>query len=69
MEMPWIRTAVCAGLVLVPLGLLGVLGVVIFVLKVGSIAQKAVEPPTEDAGEYHLEQGREVGRSDTPPQE
>jgi hypothetical protein len=66
MEVPLIPIALCAGLVLVPLGFLGVLGVVVFLLKVGTVAQKVVEPPTKDAGEYRLEQGREVGQSDAP---
>jgi hypothetical protein len=69
MELPWLTIAVCTGLVVVPLGLLGVLGIVVFILKAGTVAQKAVEPPTEDGGEYRLEQGREVGRSDAPGQE
>lgn len=56
-------------LCLAPLGLLGAFGIVVLVLKVAAIVQKAGEPPTEDEGDYTLEQGREVGRTDRPPEE
>ena len=52
-------------LILAPLGLLGALGLVMLALKIGAIIQKAGEPRTEDQhGDYHLEQGREVGRDE-----
>ena len=63
MEIPLLPLALLA-LCAAPLGLLGV---VVLVLKITAIVQKAGEPPTEDQhGDYHLEQSREVGKSDTP---
>ena len=57
-------------LVLAPLGLLGSVGLVMLVLKLIAIAQKATEPPTADeSGDYRLGQGKEVGLSDTSSQE
>ena len=50
-------------LILAPLGLLGAFGIVVLVLKVFAILEKASEPPTEDeSGDYHIEQGTEVGK-------
>jgi hypothetical protein len=55
-------------LILAPLGLLGAFGVVMLVLKIVAIVGKASEPPTEDrSGDYHLEQGKEVGGGEPPP--
>jgi hypothetical protein len=55
-------------LCLAPLGLLGAFGIVILVLKIAAIVEKANEPRTEDqSGDYHLEQGKEVGRVESPP--
>jgi hypothetical protein len=52
-------------LILAPLGLLGAFGLVMLALRIGAIIQKAGEPRTEDQhGDYHLEQGREVGRDE-----
>ena len=52
-------------LVLAPLGLLGSIGVVLLVLKIVSVVQKATEPPTTDeGGHYGLEQGRDVGQQE-----
>ena len=52
-------------LILAPLGLLGALGLVMLILKIGAIIQKAGEPRTEDQhGDYRLEQGREVGKDE-----
>ena len=46
------------------LGLLALSGVVIFLLKVGVIVQKAGERPHIDAGTYTIEQGHEVRHED-----
>ncbi len=52
-------------LILAPLGLLGAFGLVMLALKIVAIVQKAGEPRTEDQhGDYHLEQGREVGKDE-----
>ena len=52
-------------LFLAPLGLLGALGLVLLALKIIAIVQKAGEPRTEDQdGDYHLEQGHEVGKDE-----
>ena len=54
-------------LICAPLGLLGAFAVVMLVLKIAAIVEKAGEPPTEDrSGDYSLDQGKEVGR-DKPP--
>ena len=38
-------------------------GLVLLVLKIVAIVQKATEPPTVDqSGEYTLDQGRDVGK-------
>ena len=59
MNLPWALLT----LILAPLGLLGAFGVVILVLKVIAIFEKAAEPPTEDAsGDYRIEQGKEIGK-------
>jgi hypothetical protein len=50
-------------LVLIPLGLLGMAGIVVLVLKIVAIVQKASEPPTVDqSGDYSLDQGKEVDK-------
>jgi hypothetical protein len=46
------------------LGLLGTAGVVLLVLKVFAIVQKAAEPPTVDSGHYGLEQSKDVGQQE-----
>lgn len=52
-------------LVLAPLSLLGSIGVVLLVLKIVAIFQKAAEPPTTDeGGHYGLEQSKEVGKQE-----
>ena len=59
MNLPWALLA----LVLAPLGLLGAFGVVVLVLKVFAILEKATEPRTEDqSGDYRIEQGKEIGK-------
>jgi hypothetical protein len=58
MDVPWLLLGVC----LAPLGLGGLVGLVVLALKIVAIVQKAAEPPTEDSGEYSLEQGREAGK-------
>ena len=59
MNWPWALLA----LILAPLGLLGAAGVVLLILKIVAIVQKAAEPPTvDDNGAYSLEQGKDVGR-------
>jgi hypothetical protein len=56
-------------LILAPLGLLGAFAVVMLVLKIAAVVDKATEPPTEDqSGDYTLEQGKEVGRDDRSEQ-
>jgi hypothetical protein len=58
---------VLLGLILIPVGLLGTLGLVALVFKIIAIVQKAAEPPTQDLnGNYRLEQSKEV-RDDDPP--
>jgi hypothetical protein len=59
MDVPWLLLGVGL-LCLAPLGLGGLIGLIVLVLKIGTVVQKAAEPPTEDGGEYSLEQGREV---------
>ena len=50
-------------LILVPVGLLSLLGVVVLALKIVAIVQKAAEPRTEDEHEhYSLDQGKDVGQ-------
>ncbi|MBN1933648.1 MAG: hypothetical protein JW934_03230 [Anaerolineae bacterium] len=51
-------------LLLAPLALLGSFGLVILGLKVFSIVQKALEPKTEDGGNYTLEQEKEIGKTE-----
>ena len=51
-------------LILAPLGLLGAAGLVLLVLKIMAIVQKAGEPRTVDDGNYSLDQGKEVGRTE-----
>ena len=52
-------------LILAPLGLLTAAGMVLLVLKIVAIVQKAAEPPTVDEnGEYSLEQSKDVGREE-----
>jgi hypothetical protein len=53
-----ILMALCA----IPLGLLSIAGLVVLVLKIVTIVQKAAEPPTVDAGHYGLDQSKEVGK-------
>ena len=66
MEISLLALALLA-LCVAPVGLLSALGVVMLLLKITAIVQKASEPPTEDQhGDYRLEQSREVGKSDTP---
>ena len=60
MNWPWALLA----LILAPLGLLGAAGVVLLVLKIVAIVQKAGEPRTVDDGNYSLDQGKEVGRTE-----
>ncbi len=40
--------------------ILALSGLIIFVLKVGVVIQKAGEPPHQDMGTYKIEQGREI---------
>lgn len=50
-------------LIVVPAGLLSLLGIVVLALKVVAIVQKAGEPRTEDEqGRYSLDQSKDVGR-------
>jgi hypothetical protein len=57
--LPW----VLGGLILIPLGLLGIALIVVLVLKIVAIAHKAAESPTVDqSGDYKLDQGKEVGK-------
>lgn len=50
-------------LIAIPTGLLAVLGLVVLVLKIVTIVQKAAEPPTVDeSGRYSLDQGKDVGQ-------
>lgn len=54
---------------LIVLGLLAfcgasIVGVVILLIQVGVIFQKAGEPPHKDMGGYSLDQGRDVGKDD-----
>jgi len=59
MNWPWALLA----LILAPLGLLGAAGVVLLVLKIAAIVQKAAEPPTVDkSGHYSIDQGKDVGQ-------
>ncbi|MEF3274246.1 MAG: hypothetical protein K6356_07575 [Chloroflexus sp.] len=37
--------------------------IVWFLIKIGVIVQKVVEPPTRDYGSYSIEQGRDVGEN------
>jgi hypothetical protein len=60
MNWPWALLA----LILAPLGLLGAFGVVLLVLKIVAILEKAGEPPTVDQGHYELDQGKDVGQSE-----
>jgi hypothetical protein len=61
MNWPWALLA----LILAPLGLLTAAGMVLLVLKIVAILQKAAEPPTVDEnGEYSLEQSKDVGREE-----
>ena len=60
MNWPWALLA----LILAPLGLLGAAGLVLLVLKIVAIVQKAGEPRTVDDGNYSLDQGKEVGRTE-----
>ncbi len=39
-------------------------GIFFVLIQLGVIAQKAIEPPVSDAGDYSLGQGREVGLSE-----
>ncbi|MGB9739522.1 hypothetical protein [Chloroflexus sp.] len=48
---------VIAGLIIV--ALIGS-GIFWFLVQIGVIVQKAVEPPTKDFGSYSLDQGRDV---------
>ena len=59
MNLTWALLA----LVLAPLGLLGGIGLVVLVLKIVAVLQKATEPSTVDQSEYSLEQGQDVGKS------
>lgn len=45
--------------VLIVIALIG-LGIFWFLVQIGVIVQKAVEPPTQDYGSYSLDQGRDV---------
>jgi hypothetical protein len=38
-------------------------GIFFVLIQLGVIAQKAIEPPTVDDGDYSLAQGRDVGGS------
>jgi hypothetical protein len=59
LSLPWLLVA----LILIPLGLLGIAGIVVLVLKIVAVARKAAEPPTVDqSGEYTLDQDKEVGK-------
>ena len=61
MNLPWVLLT----LILAPLGLLGAAGVVLLVLKIIAIVEKAAEPPTVDEdGHYSLDQGKDVGRTE-----
>jgi hypothetical protein len=61
MNWPWALLI----LILAPLGLLGAAGMVLLVLKIITIVQKAAEPPTVDeSGQYSLDQGKDVGRQE-----
>ena len=61
MNWPWALLA----LILAPLGLLGAAGLVLLVLKIAAIVEKAAEPPTVDEnGHYSLGQGKDVGREE-----
>jgi hypothetical protein len=60
MNWPWALLA----LILAPLGLLGAFGMVLLVLKIAAIVQKAGEPPTADQGHYGLDQSKDVGKTD-----
>ena len=57
---PWLALlALC----LAPLVLLLGIGLVLAILRIIVVVQKAAEPPTMDKdGHYSLDQGREVGR-------
>jgi hypothetical protein len=37
-------------------------GLFFVLVQLGVIAQKAMEPPTQDSGDYSLDQGRDVGK-------
>lgn len=39
-------------------------GVVLLLIQLGVIANEATRPPHTDAGEYRLEQGRDVGQEE-----
>ena len=57
--LPWLLVV----LILVPLGLLGLTGILVLVLKIVAIVRKAAESPTVDqSGDYRLDQGKEVGK-------
>jgi hypothetical protein len=59
MNWPWALLA----LILAPLGLLGAIGMVLLVLKIAAIVQKAAEPRTVDeSGHYSIDQGKDVGQ-------
>ena len=60
MNWPWALLA----LVLAPFGLLSAFGVVLLVLKIVAIVQKAGEPPTVDQGHYGLDQSKDVGQQE-----
>ena len=61
MNWPWALLA----LILAPLGLLGAAALVLLVLKIAAIVQKAAEPPTVDeSGDYSLDQGKDVGQQE-----
>jgi hypothetical protein len=51
-------------LILIPAGFFGVLGLVVLVLKLVAVVQKAAEPPTRDDGYYDLDQGQDVGKQE-----
>ena len=46
------------------LGLVSISGLIIFLLKIGVLVQKASEPPHIDHGHYSMDQGREVKAED-----
>ncbi|MCA0353894.1 MAG: hypothetical protein LCH85_18010 [Chloroflexi bacterium] len=46
------------------LGLLSISGLILLLLKLGVIVQKAGEPPHIDHGNYSMDQGREVKAED-----